>query len=88
MTDTEHALLVDYVDVFATPAGKRVLEDMKRRAGYYGSCVMEGGSPTVDGEKRILWFESRRAFVIGIENRSKFDFTTEPVQDKEPENAR
>jgi hypothetical protein len=87
MTDAERAILADYIDVFATPAGKRVLEDMKRRAGYYGSCVVEGGSPTADGEKRIVWFESRRAFVIGIEGRAKYDFSKEPVENKETKNA-
>ena len=79
MTDEERAILVDYVDLFATPIGLRVLEDMKRRAGCYGTKVKKGLpiEPT-----RLLWNEAQRAFVLEVVNRAAYDFSQEPVEEE------
>jgi len=82
VTESERALLVDYVDLFATATGQRVLEDMKHRAGFYRTRVMKGLpiDPT-----RIVWNEAQRAFVLETAKRAEFDFSTEPVPEKETE---
>ena len=82
MTEAERAILADYVDLFATPVGRRVLEDMKRRAGVYGTKVKKGLpiEPT-----RLLWNEAQRAFAIEIANRAAYDFSQETVPEKETE---
>ena len=82
MTDAERAVLVDYVDLFATPVGQRVLEDMKRRAGFYGTKVKKGFPIE---QTRLIWNEAQRAFAIEIANRAAFDFAQEPVPEKETE---
>ena len=80
MTDAKRAILEDYVDVFATPAGQRVLENMKQRAGYYGTKVAKGApiEPT-----RLVWNEAQRAFVIETMNRATYDFSQEPVKQEQ-----
>ena len=80
MTEAERAILVDYVDLFATPAGKRVLEDMKRRSAIYGSKVKKG--LPID-TSRLIWWEAQRAFVLEIEARSRYDFSKEKKEEKE-----
>ena len=82
MTEAERAILVDYVDLFATPVGQRVLEDMKRRAGVYGTKVKKG---LPIEQTRLIWNEAQRAFVIEVANRAAYDFSKEPVPDKETE---
>ena len=84
MTDDERAILVDYADLFATALGQRVLEDMKRRAGFYGTKVKKGMpiEPT-----RLLWNEAQRAFVLEVVNRAAYDFSQEPVEDEENTNG-
>jgi len=79
MTEAERAILVDYVDLFAQPLGQRVLEDLKRRAGVYGTKVKKGLpiEPT-----RLIWNEAQRAFVIEVANRASFDFSKEPAQEE------
>ena len=84
MTDEERAILVDYVDLFATPIGLRVLEDMKRRAGCYGTKVKKG---LPIEQTRLIWNEAQRAFVIEVANRAAYDFSREPVQNEEKENG-
>jgi len=80
MTDDERQVLADYIDLFSTPIGKRVLEDMKQRAGLYGTKVKKG--LPIEGT-RLIWNEAQRAFVIEIVNRAEFDFSQEPAQDEE-----
>jgi hypothetical protein len=84
MNLAERAILADYVDLFATPTGQRVLEDMKRRAGFYGTKVKKGLpiEPT-----RLVWHEAQRAFAIEVANRAAYDFSTEDVPEKEDKNA-
>ena len=77
MTDDERAILVDYVDLFATDVGRRVLEDMKRRAGFHGTRVKKGEPIETT---RLIWNEAQRAFVLEIVNRADFDFSQEPVK--------
>jgi len=84
MTDAERAILADYVDLFATPTGQRVLEDMKRRAGCYGSKVKKDRPIE---QTRLIWNEAQRAFVIETANRAAYDFSKEPVKDEENENG-
>lgn len=79
MTDAERAILADYVDLFATPAGQRVLENMKRRAGYYGTKVKKG---LPIEQTRLIWNEAQRAFVIETVNRAAYDFSQEPVEEE------
>jgi len=84
MTEAERAILVDYVDLFAQPVGQRVLEDLKRRAGFYGTKVKKG---LPIEQTRLIWNEAQRAFVIEVANRAAFDFAQEPVPDKESESG-
>lgn len=84
MTDAEHQLLNDYIDLFASPIGKRVLEDMKRRAGFYGTKVQKGAPIE---QTRLVWNEAQRAFVLETVNRAAYDFSQEPSQDEEKENG-
>ena len=79
MTDAERAILVDYIDLFDTPIGQRVLEDMKRRAGIYGTKVQKG---LPIEQTRLIWNEAQRAFVIGIANMATYDFSQEPAREE------
>jgi len=82
VTEDEHQLLNDYIDLFSTPVGLRVLEDMKRRAGVYGTKVKKG---LPIEQTRLIWNEAQRAFAIEIANRAAYDFSKEPVPEKETE---
>ena len=84
MTDAKRAILEDYVDLFATPVGQRVLENMKQRAGFYRTKVEKGLpiEPT-----RLTWNEAQRAFVIETANRAVYDFSQEPAKDEENTNG-
>jgi len=84
MTEAERAILADYVDLFATSAGQRVLEDMKRRAGIYGTKVKKNLPIDLP---RLAWHEAQRAFVLEVANRAAYDFSTEDVPEKEDKNA-
>jgi len=84
VTEKERQVLIDYIDLFATPLGQRVLEDMKRRAGIYGSKVKKNLPIDLP---RLAWHESQRAFVLEVAARAAYDFSTEPVEDKENDNG-
>ncbi|MBE3117896.1 MAG: hypothetical protein IMZ50_03955 [Candidatus Atribacteria bacterium] len=80
MTEAERSIIVDYIDLFATPAGKRVLEDMKKRAGFYGTKVKKG---LPIEQTRLIWNEAQRAFVLETMNRAEYDLTQEPAEEKD-----
>jgi len=84
VTDAERAILVDYIDLFDTPIGQRVLEDMKRRAGIYGTKVQKG---LPIEQTRLIWNEAQRAFVLEVANRATYDFSKEVAKSEEKENG-
>jgi len=82
VTDAERAILNDYVALFDTDVGRRVLENLKHRAGFYLTRVMRGApiDPT-----RLVWYEAQRAFVLETVKRAEFDFSKEVAPEKENE---
>ena len=84
MSVKARAIVVDYVDVFSSPAGKRVLEDMKRTAGVYDSKVVVGAPIETT---RLIWNEAQRAFVLEVTNCAAYDFSKEPGNVKEQKNG-
>jgi hypothetical protein len=84
VTEKDRQVLIDYIDLFATPLGQRVLENMKQHAGFYWTNVKKG---LPIEQTRLIWHEAQRAFVLEVAARAAYDFFKEPVEDKENDNG-
>ena len=84
MSQKSRSILEDYVNLFATAEGRRVLEDLQKSAGFY-DCKVPVGAP-ID-TTRLIWNEAQRALVLEITNCAAFDFSKEPGNTAEKQNG-
>jgi len=82
VTDAERQIIEDYKATFGTDSGRRVLEHMKLRARVNWCSVSE---KVPIEPNRVIWNEARRDFVLGTIQNVEFDFSKEPVEEKEKE---